>query len=112
MKPIAALSGIELDAAVCAEVLNLDIDKVHPEDWPWWDHEEAQRGKQVQRIPEFSSDWNAAKDVVEKILEDRRVNVYLSTDIDHRWTCIIEKHDANDGIVGKTLPEAICRAAL
>ena len=129
-------SGRELDAAVAEEVMGVCVHSW--EDVPYkpdicsecGDDKNGGRGDysterctkcsavrsglscgRPQVFP-YSSSWDAAREVVEKLQEDRRVRMYLSTDIDNRWTCTIEKHEAGDGIKAATLPEAICRAAL
>lgn len=102
------LSGRELDAVVSAEVLGLDIDKVHPENWPWWDEKEAQKGHQVRVVPPFSSSWEAASLVVEKINEWQSD---ITIEYDHgTWTARIPSLELTTCRV--SLPEVVSRAAL
>ena len=134
MKPINELSGRELDAAVHGEVMGgrvftqSEMRKYAEEIWAkqpscrvFLKGFEASGGPEDHGVrftqndrcfPRYSSGWDAAREVVKKILEQRKVTVQMKSDIDRQWMVCIAYCDDEVEAHADTLPTAICRAAL
>lgn len=63
--------------------------------------------------PLYSSDISAAMQAVEKMYADEwEITIYRSVVIEDDWSVEFARPERSAGTFGKTLPEAICRAAL
>lgn len=114
MKP-----GRELDALVAEKVMGWA--KTNLKDWDQAFKDEfgflwAEPGhgyfKGFHTLPHYSTDIKAAWEVVEKM--GTRF-IHLSPALEGGWSCAIQYNEARFpfvNLIGKTAPEAICRAAL
>lgn len=113
-----------------------DTCEIAPEDWEtkqpgrWGRQRDAvwkYRGRNIHgeeysglgRVPEYSTDIDAAWQVLEKFSEREYGKVRLTGSYYHGWYCSIFWGPGLDGegetpepVFGATAPEAICRAAL